>query len=134
MINPGQEYTQNWHISAIAHALDRVRYGQSKRLIIAMPPRHLKSVIVSIAFPAFLYGHDPSTRIIAASYAEVTATAHSNDFRRLIQSDPYKRLFPNTQIDPAKNTEAEVRTTRRGFRLATSVGGPVPVANPIHLA
>jgi predicted phage terminase large subunit-like protein len=123
VINPGQEYTRNWHISAIAHALEKVRRGESKRLIITMPPRHLKSVTVSIAFPAFLLGHDPSIRIIAASYAESLAAAHSNDFRRVIQSEEYKRLFPNTRIDPAKNTETEVRTRQRGFRLATSVGG-----------
>jgi predicted phage terminase large subunit-like protein len=123
VINPGQEYTRSWHISAIAHKLDKVRLGESKRLIIAMPPRHLKSITVSIAFPAFLLGHDPSMRIIGASYADSLAAAHSNDFRRLIESQPYKRLFPKTRIDPAKNTEAEVRTTQRGFRLATSVGG-----------
>src|SRR4051794_6101183 len=64
VINPGQEYTRSWHISAIAHKLDKVRLGESKRLIIAMPPRHLKSITVSIAFPAFLLGHDPSMRII----------------------------------------------------------------------
>jgi hypothetical protein len=123
VINPGQEYTPNWHISAIAHKLDKVRRGESKRLIIAMPPRHLKSITVSIAFPAFLLGHYPSMRIIGASYADSLAVAHSNDFRRLIESGSYKRLFPEMRIDPAKNTEAEVRTTQRGFRLATSVGG-----------
>src|SRR3954469_11179013 len=123
VVTPGQDYAHNWHISAIAHALDKVRRGESKRLIIAMPPRYLKSLCVSIAFPAFLLGHDPSLRIIAASYAESLAVAHSNDFRRLVQSKEYKRLFPKTCIDPAKNTESEVRTTQRGFRLATSVGG-----------
>jgi predicted phage terminase large subunit-like protein len=88
-----------------------------------MPPRYLKSLCVSIAFPAFLLGHDPTLRIIAASYADSLAVAHSNDFRRLVHSKEYKRLFPNTCIDPTKNTESEVRTTQRGFRLATSVGG-----------
>jgi hypothetical protein len=72
---------------------------------------------------AFLLGHDPSLRIIAASYAEPLAVAISNDFRRLVQSKDYKRLFPKTCIDPAKNTEREVRTTKGGFRLATSGGG-----------
>jgi predicted phage terminase large subunit-like protein len=103
--------------------LDKVRRGEIKRHIIAMPPRHLKSLCVSIAFPAFLLGHDPTLRIIAASYSDSLAVAHSNDFRRLVHSKEYKRLFPNTCIDPTKNTESEVRTTQRGFRLATSVGG-----------
>jgi hypothetical protein len=123
VVTPGQDYAHNWHISAIAHKLDKVRRGEIKRLIIAMPPRYLKSLCVSIAFPAFLLGHDPTLRIIAASYADSLAVAHSNDFRRLVHSKEYKRLFPNTCIDPTKNTESEVRTTQRGFRLATSVGG-----------
>jgi hypothetical protein len=117
VVTPGQAYTHNWHISAIAHALDKVRRGESKRLIIAMPPRYLKSLCVSIAFPAFLLGHDPSLRIIAASYAESLAVAHSNDFRQLVQSADYRRLFPNTRIDPAKNTETEVRTTQTTSRV-----------------
>src|SRR3954454_13526074 len=117
VVTPGQEYAHNWHISAIAYALDKVRRGESKRLIIAMPPRYLKSLCVSIAFPAFLLGHDPSLRIIAASYAESLAVAHSNDFRQLVQSADYRRLFPNTRIDPAKNTETEVRTTQTTSRV-----------------
>src|SRR4030081_1315470 len=53
VVTPGQDFAHNWHISAIAHALEKVRRGESKRLIIAMPPRYLKSLCVSIAFPAF---------------------------------------------------------------------------------
>src|SRR4051794_41468504 len=122
VINPGQEYTRNWHISAIAHALDKVRRGESKRLIIAMPPRHLKSVTVSIAFPAFLLGHDPSMRIIAASYAESLAAAHSNDFRRLIQSKEYKRLFP-------KRVSIRLRTQKaRCARQSAASAWPHPSA------
>src|SRR3954447_25950375 len=123
VVTPGQDYARNCHISAIAHALEKVQRAESKRLIISMPPRYLKSLCVSIAFPAFLLGHDPSLRIIAASYADSLAVAHSNDFRRLVQSKEYKRLFPKTCIDPAKNTESEVRRTKCGFRLATSAGG-----------
>ena len=104
VVTPGQDYAHNWHISAIAHALDKVRRGESKRLIIAMPPRYLKSLCVSIAFPAFLLGHDPSLRIIAASYADSLAVAHSNDFRRLVQSKEYKRLFPQNAVSTRLRT------------------------------
>ena len=49
----------NWHILALAFALEQVRSGKIKRLIINMPPRSLKSMMTSVAFPAFVLGHDP---------------------------------------------------------------------------
>ena len=67
-LNPGQPYLPNWHIAAIAHQLNRVRRGELTRLIINMPPRHLKSLTVSVAFPAFLLGLEPWRRIVALSY------------------------------------------------------------------
>ena len=57
------------------------------------------------------------------SYAEGLARKHANDFRAVTRSPLYQRLFPNTRISAAKDTELEVMTTARGFRYATSVGG-----------
>ncbi len=113
----------NWHLDAICHALEQVRLGKTKRLIINLPPRSLKSVIASVAFPAFVLGHDPRKRIICVSYAQDLATKHSNDFRALLGTGWYRRLFPQTRPSSRKNTEAEIQTTANGMRLATSVGG-----------
>src|SRR5262249_35213295 len=77
----------------------------------------------SVAFPAFLLGHDPAKRIICVSYSGDLAKKHSNDFRALLESPRFKALFPQTRIGPYKNTETEIELTGRGFRLATSVGG-----------
>lgn len=122
-LNPGTPYQANWHIEAIAWQLEQVRLGRVKRLIIAMPPRSAKSISASIAFPAFLHGHDPNKEIIAVSYAQGLATKLHNDYRTVMSSGWYKDLFPETRIDPKKETEQEVRLTQRGSRLATSVGG-----------
>ena len=92
-------------------------------MIINMPPRSAKSIAASVAFPAFVHGHDPATKIIAVSYAQGLATKLQNDFRAIISSLWYKSLFPETRVDPRKDTEQEVRLTKRGNRLATSVGG-----------
>ncbi len=113
----------NWHLDAICHDLEQVRLGKTRRLIINLPPRSLKSVIASVAFPAFVLGHDPSKRIICVSYAQDLATKHSNDFRALIGSGWYRNLFPRTRPSGRKNTEAEVEMASGGMRLATSVGG-----------
>jgi len=120
-LNPGTEFLPNWHIQAIAYQLERVRRGEVTRLIINMPPRYLKSITVSVAFPLFLLGHEPWRRIIAISYADELSAKHASDFRSIAHSRSYQRAFPNMRI--ARSTEGEVLTTKRGFRKATSVSG-----------
>jgi predicted phage terminase large subunit-like protein len=120
-LNPGSAYLPNWHISAIAHKLERIRCGKTKRLIINMPPRHLKSVTVSVAFPAFLLGHEPWHRIFAISYSDELSLKHALDFRSIVESAWYRRAFSAMRI--ARNLQDEVWTTAQGFRKATSVGG-----------
>src|SRR3990172_3616915 len=121
---PGQDYLPNWHIEAIAHRLERCRRRESRRLIVTLPPRSLKSICASVAFPAFALGHDPSLRIVCASYSQELAAKHARDFRTVLHSASYPpRLSPRTRIDPRKNTEGEIQTTTQGYRLSTSVGG-----------
>ena len=120
-LNPGTPFMPNWHLEALAYHLELVRTGKIKRLIINMPPRSLKSIFCSVAFVAFVLGHEPTKRLIVASYGAELAAKLGNDCRIIMQSKWYRRLFPGTII--FKNTEAEVTTTRHGERLATSVGG-----------
>lgn len=122
-LHPGTVYLSNWHIDAIAWQLEQVRLGRVKRLIINMPPRSAKSISASVAFPAFIHGHDPTKEIVAVSYAQGLASKLHNDYRTILTSGWFKDLFPKTQIDPKKETEQEVRLSQRGVRLATSVGG-----------
>ena len=120
-LNPGQPYLPNCHISAIAHQLNRVRRGEMTRLIINMPPRHLKSLTVSVAFPAFLLGHEPWHRIFTISYGSELSSKHASDFRSIVEASWYRRAFPNMRI--ARSLEDEVHTSARGFRRSTSVYG-----------
>jgi len=122
-LSPGQTFVREWFLDAIADRLERVRRGEIRRLIINMPPRSLKSIATSVSFPAFILGWDPSQRIICVSYSGDLAKKHSNDFRALIEAPWYRPLFPGTRIGLFKNSETEIELTRRGFRLATSVGG-----------
>src|SRR5450631_66555 len=68
-ISPGETYFHNWHVDAIAHQLMRVHSGESRRLLINQPPRSLKSICVSVAYVAWLLGHEPTRRVIVASYS-----------------------------------------------------------------
>ena len=121
-VSPGDRYSHSWHIDAMAHALQGL-FGENRNLIITVPPRSGKSLLASVALPAFLLGHNPSARIICASYAEKLATEFSNQCRAVMTSPWYQDVFPGTKLNSRKNTEAEFQTTRHGFRLATSVEG-----------
>jgi predicted phage terminase large subunit-like protein len=123
IVSPNDSFAPNWHIEAITHHLGLVRQGTIKRLIITVPPRSLKSICASVAFPAFLLGLNPRRRIISVSYSEGLARKHATDCRAVMRSNLYSRLFPETRISPEKNTELEFATTLGGGRLATSVGG-----------
>jgi len=121
-LEPGQAFVPNWHLDAIAYQLERVGRGEIKRSIINMPPRSLKSMTASVAFPAFVLGHNPARRIICVSYSGDLAKKHANDFRAVLEAPWYQRLFERTRIGQ-KDSETEIELTARGFRLATSVGG-----------
>lgn len=116
-------YIHNWHVEALARALTKVAAGESRRLLIALPPRHLKSTCASVAFPAWLLGRNPSLKIVCASYAEDLAGKLAMDCRIVMRSAWYRRAFPGTSISRDKDRELDFMTTARGGRYTTSVGG-----------
>ena len=121
-LNPATEFKDNWHIDVLAYQLDRVRLGKTNRLIINLPPRSLKSHCASIAFPAWILGHNPSAQIICASYAQDLSDKLAYDCRTLMTSSFYKSLF-STRLSSSRPAVHELTTTKSGFRMATSVGG-----------
>jgi predicted phage terminase large subunit-like protein len=121
VLRPGTPFKPNWHIDAMAHKVSQVASGEVKRLIIAVPPRHLKSIIASVALPAWHLGHNPSERVVCVSYSAELAKTHANDFRRVVTDPIYQAVFPKMVL--ARETDSEIHTTRRGRRYATSIGG-----------
>ncbi len=124
-INPGIIYEHNWHIDLICDYLDAIEKGEIKRLMINIPPRTLKSICVSVAWPAWLLGQNSKIRIISASYAQNISTKHSLDCRFVIESDWYKEIFKDTRISKKENRKTKFITTNFGMRFASSVGGSV---------
>jgi hypothetical protein len=122
-LNQTTKFLPNWHIEVVASALEACRRGEINRLIINQPPRSLKSHCASIAFPAFLLGHDPTAQIICVSYAQDLANKLALDCRTILASDLYKALFPRTRLSPERQAVPEFMTTDLGVRLSTSVGG-----------
>lgn len=120
-IYPGKGFVDNWHIDAIVHSLEQSIEGHRPHLIINLPPRQLKSFIISVALPAYILGIDTSAKIICISYSDELAKTLSRDFRRIIESDWYREVFP--EVRTAKMAEGEFVTDAGGGRYATSVGG-----------
>ena len=123
VLNPGDEFVDGLYLRALCHMLTLVAEGKVLRLIITLPPRHLKSQIVSVAFPAWLLGRHPSEKIVCASYSSGLADDFGRQTRDLMQAPFYRETFPNTLIDPKKSAVDEFHTLAKGRRIATSVGG-----------
>lgn len=117
----GDHLQDNWHIQLLCAAVDRIRTEPNTKLVIALPPRSLKSIIVSIALPAWLLGHQPGIEIVCVSYGQELSDKLSADCRRIMLAPWYRRLFPATRLD--RQAVNHLATTAGGKRYATSIGG-----------
>ena len=122
-VSPNDRFRPNWHIRAITHELMRCHGGENRRLVITQPPRSLKSICTSVAYVAWALGHDPTSRFLCVSYSDGLAGELARQFRMVIESAWYRRIFPRLRFK--KNTGGECITTRGGGRVALSVGGSI---------
>src|SRR6516164_2466031 len=125
-LNPQTELAMSWHLEVIAAALTAVQQGKIRRLIINLPPRHLKSLIASVAFPAWCLGHDPSAQLLCVSYAQDLADKFARECRGIMMSPWYRRLF-STRLAAHRQAVQEFITTRQARSL-----GRCPRQNPTH--
>lgn len=114
-------YSHNWHIDAIAHELALTRQGENRRLIITMPPRHLKSTTASIAWVAWMLGHNPALRFITISYGAELAEKQGRDTLKILGDPMVRRAFPSLHLD--RSSAVDFETSQGGGRLSTSLGG-----------
>lgn len=123
-------YCHNWHIEEICDHLQAVSAGQIRRLLITMPPRHMKSISVAVGWPAWSWLQKPGplqgpqVRFLFASYAHSLSIRDSVRCRRLIesplyQSDWHKRF----RLTSDQNTKIRFENDAGGYRLTTSVDG-----------
>jgi hypothetical protein len=122
-LNPKAEFYPGWYLEAVSHQLQLCAEGKVRRLIILLPPRSMKSTMVSVAWPAFMLAHRPNMKIITASYSQELANSFSNNTRSVLNAPWYRDAFPNTLISPTKDTQSWFATTQHGGRFSTSVGG-----------
>ena len=120
----GAEFKDNWHIRVICEHLEKVARGDIRRLIINIPPRHQKSLSVSVAWPAWTWLRNPRREFLFASYSHDLSVRDSVRCRNVIQSELYQaRWGDRFRLQDDQNTKARFDNDHRGKRLATSVGG-----------
>ena len=131
------DYCAGWFHECVAAEADRflaeVVQRQSPRLILTAPPQHGKSELISRRLPAFALGRHPDLKIIATSYSGDRALDFSGDIQRIMDSDAYHTVFPQTRIvgqfakiGEAKRTAALFEVVgHRGRYRAAGIGGGI---------
>ena len=114
-------YSHNWHIDAIIHQLDRVRTRDNLRLTVTMPPRHLKSVTISIAWVAWMLGRNPALQFLCISYGQELADDHARQCLQIMNSRWYRAAFPGLRL--TRKAVSDFKTTAGGGRMSSSVDG-----------
>lgn len=125
-VEPGQPLTPGRHIDLLCELLMALVRGElsAQHLVINMPPRHMKSRLVCVLFPAWLWLHWPEARIMAASYAQSLATRDAVATRALIRTPWYQsRWAGRFSLVRGQDEKTRYDNDHRGMRLATSVGG-----------
>lgn len=114
------------HHRMIMEALQMVEQGIISRLIISMPPRHGKSELVSVRFPAWYLGKHPNEDIIHVSYGADLSNDFSRRVRSLVRDDAaYRGLFPDLELDPERQRVNDWRLVNRGGFRSVGTGAGV---------
>lgn len=119
-----RDYRPSWHHEELGEGLELVEQGKIKRLIIQMPPRHGKSQLATINFPAWYLGRNPDKEIITASYSGELATDFGSRTRDLVASEIYQMMF-DTRLKEDTKSKGHWMTQKGGSYISVGVGGAI---------
>lgn len=134
VVEPATPYQHNWHIDALCDHLEATvlwspathQAPPIRNLLVTMPPRAMKSLTISVFFPAWTWIHKPELRFLYASYAQTLSTEHSQLCRMVIESEWYQdRWGDRFRLADDDNLKTRFSNDHRGYRVATSVGASV---------
>lgn len=124
IIEPGRPFVSNWHIEAICDHLEACVNGEIRKLLINMPPRHMKSIAVAVLLTPWVWLKRPHAQFIYASYAQSLSIRDSLKARRVIEHADYAELFRQKwALTHDQNQKTKFVNTELGHRIATSVEG-----------
>lgn len=123
------DYLAGWVHKDICQRLEKfseqVANKESPRLMLFMPPRHGKSTLASVAFPAWHLGRHPDHEFISCSYSGSLAMSFSRKVRQLLREPVYKNVFEKSRLDKDSQSVESWQTTQGGGYVAAGVGGGI---------
>lgn len=123
-LEPEKPLIWNWHIDAICEHLEAVSGGHIRRLVINIPPGCMKSMLVSVMWPAWVWATRPGWRVITASYAHKLAVRDAAKSRRVLESARYQLDYPGRVVfSDDQNAKDYYENTKGGVRQCISPGG-----------
>jgi predicted phage terminase large subunit-like protein len=125
IVRPGIPFVGGYHIDAICEHLQAAYNRDILKLLINVPPRHAKSSLCGVLYPAWVWANNPSESFLAASYSLSLSVRDAKEQRRLVESEWYRELFPHVRLADDENTQTTYTTTMNGKRQTTSTGGTV---------
>jgi len=123
VIEPKVRFLRNWHLEAVADHLQAVSRGEIETLLVNVPPGTMKSIMISVCFPAWEWTTRPDLRYLGASYSPDLAIRDSMLCHDIITSEWYQKRWPNVRIERGEDQKIKYALTGGGWRIATSVGG-----------
>jgi phage terminase large subunit-like protein len=127
-IATNSRYEPNWHHEVIAQELERIeQFGDRdyKVLLVFVPPRHGKSELCSIGFPAWYLGRNPQKEIITVSYSAELAQDFGSKTRSIVSGEAYPHIFSGITLKEDEQAKAKWRTSRGGSYTSVGVGGAI---------
>jgi predicted phage terminase large subunit-like protein len=122
VVEPATPFVDGWHVDAVCQHLEALKDGTVRNVLINIPPRHGKSLLVAVFFPAWLWLHNPSHRFLCSSYSLQLSIRDSVKCRRLIESPLYQKCYGHIfQLTSDENRKQRFENSERGYRLSTSV-------------
>lgn len=124
IIEPGTPLVWGRHIDAVCLHLEAVADGRIRKLIINIPPGHMKSVLVSVMFPAWMWARNPHVRCLTGAYVDDLATRDAVKSRDILSSDWFQETFcPRWRWKRDENLKTSYKNTAMGARATFSIGG-----------
>lgn len=128
IIEPETAFVSNWHIVELCKLLERIGIGgelgeQHRRWVINISPGTMKSMLVSVIFPAWMWARSGKYRFFTASYGQHLTVRDNLRVRQIVESAQFKRLFSDLKLVDDQNTKTRFNTSQGGWRIATSVNG-----------
>ncbi len=129
-LEPVSPLVWNWHLDLICDYLTLIKNNGFKKkcgeelegIIFNVPPRTMKSLLISVFFPIWVWTVDPSRRFMFVSYSEKLSTQHSIFRRRVIESAFYQRHWGKVfSLSRDQNVKSHYENSCRGTMFSTGM-------------